>query len=118
MKVVRGDVVLVDFPFASGVGQKLRPAVVVRADTYNQKLDSTILAPITSNTRYSGELTQVLIEPKSQDDAASGLLKSSAVKCENLATVENVLIRRKIGILSPRLQFAVDQALKAALAVQ
>ncbi len=29
MKVSRGDVVLVDFPFSSGAAQKLRPAVVV-----------------------------------------------------------------------------------------
>lgn len=118
MKVVRGEVILVDFPFSSGAAKKLRPTVVVQADPYNRKLKSTILAPITSNTRFSGELTQVLLDPVSKEGASSGLLKPSAVKCENLATVATDMIRRKIGVLSPQMQMLVDSALKVALGVQ
>ena len=32
MKVQRGDVVLVDYPFSDGSGSKVRPTVVVQAD--------------------------------------------------------------------------------------
>jgi mRNA interferase MazF len=93
MKVSRGDVVLADFPFTSGTAQKLRPAVVVQNDLYNQRLGTTILAPITSNTRHAGDPVQVLVEPTAPDFAPTGLLMASAIKCENLATVETRLIR-------------------------
>jgi mRNA interferase MazF len=115
MIVNRGDVVLVDFPFSSGAGQKLRPAVVVQNDGNNRRLNSTILVPITSNTRYSGEPTQVLVDPSTQDGASAGLLKTSAVKAEIFATVENRLIRRKIGVLSKRLLKELSDAIKQSL---
>ncbi len=51
MKFARGEAVLVDFPFTSGTGRKLRPAVVVQNDTNNRRLGTTILALITSNVR-------------------------------------------------------------------
>ena len=117
MNVARGDVILVDFPFASGASQKLRPAVVVQSDAYNRRLATTILAPITSQTKHLNELTQVGVDPATADGAASGLLKHSAIKCENLATVETRLIRRKIGVLAAPLIAQLEAALKQALAL-
>jgi mRNA interferase MazF len=117
MIVNRGDVVLVDFPFSSGTAQKLRPAVVVQNDSNNRRLDSTILAPITSNTRYNAEPTQVLIDPNSSEGASTGLLRLSVVKSENLATVEMKLIRRKIGTLSQQTLNQLNSALKESLAL-
>ena len=49
MKVRHGDIVLVDFPYSDHTGSKVRPALVVQADTWNQRLDDTILALITSS---------------------------------------------------------------------
>jgi len=117
MKVSRGDVVLVDFPFASGSGQKLRPAVVVQNDANNRRLATTIFAPITSNTRYQNEPTQIAIDPNTPDGSPTGLLKPSAIKCENLATVETRLVHRKIGVLPPILLSQLETAIKASLAL-
>jgi len=47
MNVHRGDIVLVDFPYSDQTGRKVRPALVVQADIWNQRLDDTILALIT-----------------------------------------------------------------------
>jgi mRNA interferase MazF len=118
MKVARGDVILVDFPFASGTAQKLRPAVVVQSDAYNRRLATTILAPITGNTKHVDERTQVAVDPSMPSGAPTGLLKASAIKCENLATVETRLIRRKIGILPKPMIEELDAALKAALSLE
>ncbi|MFO0868266.1 MAG: type II toxin-antitoxin system PemK/MazF family toxin [Pirellulales bacterium] len=49
----RGDVVIVRFPFADGVGSKSRPALVVQCDRNNSRLDQTILVQITSRTRFA-----------------------------------------------------------------
>jgi len=51
MRVQRGDTILVNYPFASGTGGKVRPALVVQCDRNNGRLDNTIIAQITSRTR-------------------------------------------------------------------
>jgi mRNA-degrading endonuclease toxin of MazEF toxin-antitoxin module len=53
MKTLRRDVVLVNYPFASGVGSKIRPALVVQCDTNNYRLNNTVIAQITSHVRYA-----------------------------------------------------------------
>jgi mRNA interferase MazF len=60
MNVRRGEVVLLDSPFAGG-GSKVRPALVVQNDRDNARLLATIVAQITSVTRRALELTQLLI---------------------------------------------------------
>jgi mRNA interferase MazF len=51
MNVQRGDVVLVDYPYAGGAASKVRPALVVQNDRDNQRLVNTIVVQITSVTR-------------------------------------------------------------------
>jgi mRNA-degrading endonuclease toxin of MazEF toxin-antitoxin module len=42
MKVTRGDVVLVDYPFTAG-GAKVRPALVVQNDRDNARMANTVV---------------------------------------------------------------------------
>jgi mRNA-degrading endonuclease toxin of MazEF toxin-antitoxin module len=49
MSVVRGDVVLAWFPFASGAGGKRWPCVVVQNDEDNRRLANTMVVQITTN---------------------------------------------------------------------
>ena len=115
----RGDIVLMHFPFSSGAGGKVRPAVVVQNDSNNARLNSTIVAMISSTTKLArAEPTQLLIDPASADGRSSGLLHPSAVKCENLFTVEQRLVLRAIGSLTPSLMSAVDDRLKAAIGIR
>ena len=53
MKVRGGEVVLVNFPYSDHTRSKVRPALVVQADMWNQRLDDTILALITSSRHRS-----------------------------------------------------------------
>jgi len=62
MNVQRGDVVLVDYPYAAGGGTRVRPVLVVQNDCDNQSLLNTIISQITSVTGRALELTQLLIE--------------------------------------------------------
>ena len=74
MKFSRGDVVLVSYPFASGSGSKVRPAVIIQCDRNNSRLDNTIIAQLTSRTRFaSSEPTQLLIEAASPAGQQAGL---------------------------------------------
>jgi mRNA-degrading endonuclease toxin of MazEF toxin-antitoxin module len=45
--VSRGQIVVVDFSVA-GLPKKVRPVLVIQADTYNQKMTNTVVAMITT----------------------------------------------------------------------
>lgn len=113
--VQRGDVV-VDFPYSDQTGSKLRPALVVQADSLNQKLDDTILALITSSKRRMvGSASQLVIDISTGDGQRSALRMNSVVQCENLVTREQALIKRKLGDLPPTMMQQIDDCLRAAL---
>lgn len=119
MKANRGDVVLVNYPFASGSGSKVRPALVVQCDDNNRRLDNTIVAQITSRIRFAtSEPTQLLIEIGTSEGQASGLLRDSTVSCENLYTVRADAIQRTIGALPHATLQRVNQCLKASLGIE
>lgn len=115
MNIRRGDVVLVHYPFASGKGGKIRPAVVVQNDHNNRRLSNVVLAAITTRTRHSNEPTQLLLDPTSAEGAGSGLRIVSCITCENLATIEKSLIVKRIGGLQPQVMNRVNDCLRASL---
>jgi mRNA interferase MazF len=112
MRVSRGDVVLLPIPFTSGTGGKVRPASVVQSDHNNSRLTGTIVAIITTTThRAVNEPTQLLIDITTPEGQQSGLLHTSAVKCEYLATIEQSLILRVLGALPATLLNQLDGCL-------
>lgn len=116
--VLRGDVVLVDYPYTDRTGSKVRPCVVVQNDESNKRLDDTIVALMTSKTRFTpGSATELLITAESPAGQQAGLIFDSAVQGQNLLTVDRSFLRRKIGDLPEDTMLQVDQCLKAALAL-
>ena len=112
----RGDVVIVEFPYQDGTRGKNRPALVVQCDRNNGRLQNTVVAMITGNTRLAmAEATQLLVDPSAPQGQSSGLHAPSAVKCENLFTVSQSHILRTIGRLSPAMMAQVDACLRASL---
>lgn len=112
----RADVVIARFPYVGGRGYKVRPAVVVQCDRLNTQIQNTLLAMITGRTNLVGrEPTQFLIDPAAPEGKSSGLSHSSAVKCENIATISQADILDTIGHLSDVLQEKLNDCLKVAL---
>ena len=106
----RGDVVLVPIDFTDRSGTKVRPAVVVSANRYNQQTPDVIIASITGNLRaipHPGDYSL-------NDWPAEGLLRPSLAQTK-LATVEASIIRRKLGALTTTDMQALDSGLRAAL---
>ena len=62
MSAKRGDVVIVRFPFASGTGAKVRPALVVQNDRNNARMTNIILVAITTTAHRSQEPTQLFVD--------------------------------------------------------
>lgn len=116
MKVRRADVVIIDHPFSDASGAKVRPALVVQTDHRNTRLTETIIALISTNVRHvATDSTQLLIDVTTPDGRASGLNRTSAVKCGKLFTIHEGLVRKKIGVLSPALMLKINDCLKVAL---
>ena len=114
----RGEVVLVDFPFASGGGSKVRPALVVQNDRANALLRDTIVVPITSNVSRAARVpTQFSIDTASPDWKSSGLRTPSVVKCENIYTFSQSRIVNTIGLVSAATMTSIDECLKEALGI-
>jgi len=115
----RGDAVIVQFPYQDGTRGKNRPALVVQCDQNNRRLQNTVVAMITGNIqRAQTESTQLLVDPSTAEGQSTGLHGPSAVKCENLFTIQQAHILRTIGRLSPAMMAKVDACLKASLGLK
>lgn len=101
-----GDVVLVPFPFTDQSTSKQRPGVVVSSAAYNRIRRDVILMAITSQVRGSGTFGEVIV----QDWQAAKLLKPSAIK-PVFATLEQALVIKTLGRLSPRDQQMLKEAM-------
>ena len=118
MNVRRGDVVLVQYPFATGRGASRRPALIVQNDRDNRRLDNTIMAQITTTMRHVHAPTQLLIAYGTPEGQQAGILHDSVVSCNNLATVHEERIHRVIGHLPVAVMSRIDECLKAALGLR
>jgi mRNA interferase MazF len=118
VKVSRGDVVLLDFPFSDATGSKVRPAVVVQNNAHTRRMTSTIVVLITKTIRRARrEPTHFLIHADSPAGKATGLHFDSAVTCTNLYTVHEDFVHYRIGRLPDALVPTLDDCLKAALGI-
>ena len=119
MNVRRGEIVIVDYPYSDQIGRKVRPALVVQADTWNERLDNTILASITSSRNQRiGDSTLYFIDIAAANGQQTGLRLNSIVQCKNLITYDQSRIRGVIGSLSDAAMEEIDTCLKAALGIQ
>jgi mRNA interferase MazF len=111
----RGDIVLALFPNSDLRTAKRRPALIVQANNLGTGLDQTIVAMITSNLARSGHPSRVFVSLATPEGQQTGLLGDSVIMTDNLVTLLENEIDRKIGILSDMV--AVDAALKRTLGI-
>jgi len=111
----RGDVLLVNYPLVAGTGGSRRPALVIQSNVYNQLIENTLVAQITTNLLRTSDPAHLLIEIATPEGHRSGLLHDSLVSCTNLATLDPSRIDRVIGSLSSAAMRRIDDCLKTAL---
>ena len=106
-----GDVAIVPFPFTDMAVAKPRPALALSAPKANGESGNTIFAMITTAAK-SHWPTDVPLA----DGQAAGLAAASLVRFK-LFTLDNRMVARKIGALSPRDRLAVRKMLRAVMGV-
>lgn len=108
----RGDVLLVLFPQSNLKTAKVRPALVVQADNLQTGLSQFIVAMITSRMFRANHPSRVTISLTTPEGKRSGLLTDSVVMTDNLATIAESEIDRRIGLLPMN---KTDKALRHTL---
>lgn len=111
----RGDIVLALFPNSDLRTAKRRPAMIVQANNLGTGFGQTIVAMITSNLARSGHPSRVFVALATPEGQQTGLLADSVIMTDNLVTLLEIEIDRKIGICSH--MAAVDAALKHTFAI-
>jgi mRNA interferase MazF len=113
----RGDVVLCRFPHASQSLLKIRPALIVQSDYYNQRISNVLVAGITTKMDNASDRAHLLIDVATPEGQQSGLRQNSLVSCINLAVVPSTRVDRVVGSLPHASMQMIDRCLRAALAV-
>ena len=110
MAFLKGEVLLVSYPYTDLTTVKARPAVVVSSARYHGEKPDLILAALTTNVAAAtGSLDYEL-----QDWAAAGLRFATAFK-PVVATLEPGLVVHRIGSLTPRDLTEIQTRLRGAL---
>ena len=108
MAYVRGDVVLVPFPFTDLSASRVRPGVVVSSVEYSVHSSDLIVAMVTGQPQLGPTDCGL------QDWQEAGLVHPSWVRAK-LATLAQSLVQFSPGRLSRRDVGAVEQRLELAL---
>lgn len=96
MKFSQKEIVLISYPFSNLERKKIRPALIISNNSFNNKSNDCLLAPLTSVIK--NEPHSVLIEQK--DLSFGKLIKPSRIRLDKLFVVEKNKIIFKIGVLS------------------
>ncbi len=85
----RGDLLLIDLPFADVTQSKVRPALLVQNDVANKVSGNLIVVSISSRVPQRLLPTQYKVTAGSPLAQAAGLLRDSVVDCSVIYTLES-----------------------------
>lgn len=104
------DVVVVPFPFTDINKAKPRPALVLSNESFNEKNGHSVLLMITtaSNINWTNDVKITELE-------TTGLDTASVIRMK-MFTIDNRIIKKKIGALGLRDRKALSKAVSSTLA--
>ena len=116
MAIRRGEIYSTDLIDKNTKGAeigKIRPALVVQADIWNDQLPSTVVVPLTTkNFSYLSAGTVAFHEGE------FGLTADSTTLVDQIRSIDKSRLKKKIGVVSdPKMQ-AVDKALSLTLGLE
>ena len=109
--MTKGKIVLVPFPFEDLTAEKVRPALCLTDPIGPHR--HLIMAFISSQMPTSVSATDIVLDSRQKDFAATGLRVPSVLRLHRRVKLTSALIQRELGQLSPRLQHDVNRKLAA-----
>jgi mRNA interferase MazF len=109
----RGEIYEVNWSPGRGSEQAgIRPALVIQNDVGNEFSPTTIVAAVSSRPRRPYPF-HVAITARE-----SGLPQDSIVKCEQIQTIAQCRLERRVGRLNPSKMREVDVAIMSSLGIE
>ncbi len=90
------ELVLIAYPFSEFNASKVRPAVVVSNDRYNQEFDDVIVVPVTTNV----SLRKHVVRLSNSELEQGHLIAESVIKVDRVLSMNQKLIRKTIGFVN------------------
>lgn len=87
------DLILVPFPFSDQSGRKVRPAIVISNNLFNNNSEDILVVGVTSNIskdQYTLALNNIELEE-------GKLITNCCIKIENILKLDKELVIKKIG---------------------
>lgn len=111
-KIRRGEIYLVSLdPTVGHEMKKTRPALVIQNDIGNRYSPVTIVAAITSKVSPVPYPVEVVLDPSK----ANGLETKSAIRLDQVRTVDHLRLIKRLGEAEARAMAKVDEAIKISL---
>ena len=111
MKPKIHEIWLVAFPFSNLASYKLRPALVMSI----HRQEAIILGIFSKVPDGNLPETWVLVSDEDKSFQQTGLKKTSLIRADKIATVNDTVFQRKLGSLSSELVEQVNLALRRSL---
>ncbi|BAZ52286.1 putative plasmid maintenance toxin/cell growth inhibitor [Nostoc sp. NIES-4103] len=105
------DIWLVRFPFSNLTSTKLRPALVLAV----HREEVIILGIFSKIPAADLRETWVLVSDTHPQFSQTGLKKTSLIRADKIATVNELVFERQLGILPSDMLILVQEALKKSL---
>ena len=111
----RGSVVLIRYPFTDLTATKVRPAVIVTANSLIPRLEDVLCLFVSSSIPNELLPTDLVIEPENPAFPPSGLRLRSVFRTHKLALLHRDLVLRVLGELSSAVMEQLNRRLQVAL---
>jgi mRNA interferase MazF len=112
INIRRGEVYLVSFdPTVGHEIKKTRPALVIQNDVGNRHSPLTIVAAITSKVSDVSYPVEVIVSPS----VANGLETLSAIRLDQIRTVDKQRLIKRLGAVERSIMQKVDEAIRISL---
>ena len=111
MPLAKGDIILVPFPFTDLSQTKLRPAVVLWADSKGQDVTLCFISSQKVERLAANEFAIASNDPQF---SMTGLKVTSKVRVTRVVTIERRMLQRRLGRLGGQLMERLDQTLRDA----
>jgi len=110
----RGEIWWASLPAPKGSGPGYRrPVLVVQSNEFNEsKIQTVVVAAITSNVRLAAAPGNVLCQRRE-----TGLPRASVINVSQVLTVDKRLLTERIGVLPVRLLRQAEDGLRLVLAL-
>ena len=103
--------VLIPFPFTDLSGQKLRPALLIGQSSAGDLIVAFITSRV-SVPAASPSLAEHVLLPSDREFSSTGLKVPSAIRLDKIATLHQLLARRRIGHIGAGTQTGVARCLR------